>query len=231
MTLYYNNAEYQIVIDLTTGRMTITCLVNDILSTTIYLYDNNNNNNNNNTVPVANTSIQLSEEELHSIADNYVPYGSSYSLNVLLFEYHDYDKNGTYEAYALLGYIGQADVFAEEIIFISSDGKITSMSKWDSENRAFFDFNYSEDAYIEYSNKGFFLPTLSTGSITYNLMFSVKNNEPFQIEDLPRRVGLDEDGNLSYSGACTACYNNIEHKHVLIYHDDTQSVEATIVYN
>ncbi|MDE6777102.1 MAG: hypothetical protein K2J25_04110, partial [Oscillospiraceae bacterium] len=224
MTLYYNSAEYQIVIDLTTGRMTITCLVNDILPTTIYLYDNNN------TVPVADTSIQLSEEELHSIADNYVSYG----ISVLWFEYHDYDKNGTYEAYALLGSSGQASICSpEELVFISCDGKITSMSKWGSENRALFDFNYSEDTYIEYSNKGFFVPTLSTGTITYNSMFSVKNNEPFEVKNCPTRVWLDEDGNLTYhtSGSCIACYNNIEHKHVLIYHDDTQSVETTIVYN
>ncbi|MDE7094293.1 MAG: DUF5050 domain-containing protein, partial [Oscillospiraceae bacterium] len=216
MTLYYNSAEYQIVIDLTTGRMTITCLVNDILPTTIYLYDNNN------TVPVADTSIQLSEDELRSLADNYVPYG----ISVLCFEYHDYDKNGTYEAYAILGSWGQANICSfEELIFISCDGKITSVFKYNNGDSPTL-FDTDGKAYIEHSNKGFFVPTFSTGTITYNSMFSVKNNEPFEVKNCPTRVWLDEDGNLTYhtSGSCIACYNNIEHKHVLIYNDDTQSV-------
>lgn len=86
--------QYQLIIDLTTGKITILCTTEDILPVSVYLYD---------TAPsVSPSAAQLSEEELNSIADtwyeqNYGPGGA------WCFEYHDYDGNGTYEAFAVCG--------------------------------------------------------------------------------------------------------------------------------
>lgn len=263
-TLYLSSngsdKKYQLIIDLTTGKITILCINEDILPVSVYLFD------------VA--SVQLSEEEMHRIANAWggEHYGDNMCVVTGKLEYHDYDKNGTYEAFAVCGgYMsagGVEDLGKERLnqviatLFISSTGKITVFDEYYYDGNKYDEVKidlgkYGEDFpdyYIEYNGKGFFLPRLclsekyksivSADEFEYfdmlefydtfgvfDAMFGVKNDKPIQFE-IPSHVWKDEDGDLCYRGATANCYfcSDVKHKHVLIYDEQNDKFNEDVIY-
>lgn len=214
--------RYEIIIDLTTGKVTILCITEDILPVSVYLFDEESEQ--------VDTGVQLSKEEMEKVAYDWC-IKNDIAEWLWEIEYHDYDGNGTYEAFAIcappLGdYTGNDYVYnsLDAVIFISSDGEITLMES--TADSAFYigyywvdedgniadverwrnDASYGSsleclhedvDYYIEYEGKGYYLTHERIAiSSSYNMMYGVKNDKPYLVEG--GHIGLDEDGDLIY---------------------------------
>jgi|GEM_PF-1347080 len=219
--------QYQLTIDLTTGKITILCTTEDILPVSVYLYD---------TAPsVSPSAAQLSEEELERIADTW--YEQNYGPGVAWsFEYHDYDGNGTYEAFAVCGPV-KGDGYdidpyniLEAILYISSTGELTIIE----EDIRDTDFCVEKEYYIEYDGKGYYVPHFRSGGILWQPMYGVKDNKPYDT-GISGHISLDEDGDLLYtpnSGifTCPECNNHVEHKHILVYDETSGELKSAVKY-
>lgn len=225
--------QYQLTIDLTTGRVTIICITEDILPISVYLYDN--------------ATVQLSEEELRRIADDW--YGRHYEVGgAWWLEYHDYDGNGTYEAFAVCGPVFGAGFDTDSynilnaVLYISSTGEITVIDKDFQDVQFNVGNGINEiDYYIEYGGKGYYIPHFRSGSITWQYMYGVRDDKPYDT-GISGHIGLDEDGDLSYYpnsgyGQCPDCgYGKSgksakqEHKHILFYNETSDEFEVAVKY-
>lgn len=229
--------KYQLVIDLTTGKITILCITEDILPVSVYLYDN--------------AAVQLSEEELERIADDW--YGRHYEVgSAWWLEYHDYDGNGTYEAFAVCGPVFGAGFdtdpynILDAILYISSTGEITVIDK-DVQDVEFYVQSGLEGEtttyYIEYDEKGYYVPHFSSGSIRWSCMYGVRDDKPYTAIE-SGHISLDDEGDLIYyptSGftVCPYCTgrdkngDRVEdpgHKHILLYNEKTDDFELYVKY-
>lgn len=223
--------QYQLIIDLTTGKITILCTTEDILPVSVYLYD---------TAPsVSPSAAQLSEEELNSIADtwyeqNYGPGGA------WCFEYHDYDGNGTYEAFAVCGPV-KGDGYdidpyniLEAILYISSTGELTIIEEDIRDTDFCVENEVMKEYYIEYDGKGYYVPHFRSGGISWQPMYGVKDNKPYDT-GVSGHISLDNDGDLLYtpnSGffTCPECNNHVEHKHILVYDETSGELKSAVKY-
>ncbi|MGN0607373.1 MAG: DUF5050 domain-containing protein [Oscillospiraceae bacterium] len=229
--------QYQLIIDLTTGKITILCITEDILPVSVYLYDN--------------ATVQLSEEEMEKIASLWC--GEHYYEQCTLWQmaYHDYDKNGTYEAFVMCGPITSRAVgdtndynILDAVLFISSSGEITVMEDgYQDMEFLLFDGTEYIDNYIEYSGKGYYLPKFFNGFKGWNVLYSVKNDKPYIAID-GGYMNLDDEGDLTYypgsgSTVCPYCTgwdkngNRVEdpgHKHILLYDEKTDDFEVYVKY-
>ena len=223
--------QYQLTIDLTTGKITILCTTEDILPVSVYLYD---------TAPsVSPSAAQLSEEELKRIADtwyeqNYGPGGA------WCFEYHDYDGNGTYEAFAVCGPV-KGDGYdidpyniLEAILYISSTGELTIIREDIRDTDFCVENEIEKENYIEYDGKGYYVPHFRSGGILWQPMYGVKDNKPYDT-GISGHISLDEDGDLLYtpnSGifTCPECNNHVEHKHILAYDETSGELKSAVKY-
>lgn len=222
--------QYQLTIDLITGRVTIICITEDILPISVYLYD---------TTP-SPSSVQLSKEEIDNAAYNWCEqyYNGGYVVPWCL-EYYDYDKNGTYEAFAMCAPIlGDSMINTlGTIIFISSSGEITVMEEFDDD---YHNFYVDADNYIEYAGKGYYNPRLDVG-FGFNILYGVRNDKPYEAFG-GGNINLDEDGDLIYYpnsgyGTCPDCgYGESgrsakqEHKHILFYNETSDEFEVAVKY-
>lgn len=232
--------QYQLTIDLTTGKITILCTTEDILPVSVYLYD---------TAPsVSPSAAQLSEEELDSIANNWCGEHLYEQAVVWQLAYHDYDKNGTYEAFAICGPIAGYAVgdtngynIFDALLFISSSGEVTELENAfqdQDQSREFFLYDETGnfiDNYIEYAGKGYYLPQFFTGSYRWNNLYGVNNDKPY-VAFYGGNINLDEDGDLNYYDDCigTDCkgiFGNSmgkNHKHILLYNEETGKFEIYV---
>lgn len=130
----------------------------------------------------------LSADEAAEIADNL-------GGMVCVLERHDYDGDGLMEAYAALGeYDDMGGYLLKSVWFIYPDGKTKEMRN---------DFNglsmYKTDErgyYLEYKeeNKGFFTAECGGyGSGWFNLIFSVKDGEPYELDLSMKTEGFYQD--------------------------------------
>ena len=115
---------------------------------------------------------QLSESELKKKAENEIG-------NVVQFEYHDYDDNGTKEAFFVSATEDKEWGGSEtpwEVYFVNSDGKIELVyneSEWS------YYFNDSMKYYEASDSQGFFYYDKGAyGSGWLTDIFTVKNNKP-----------------------------------------------------
>lgn len=118
-----------------------------------------------NSHPVAE---ELDEEELKA---RLATYGT-----VSVWEYHDYDGNGTNEAFAAITKTEGIDHL--DVYFVSSSGNVTRMSDD-------FSGDYYENTgkYSIVEDKGFFsLDIGGHGSGWQTLLYSVKSNEPYELD-------------------------------------------------
>lgn len=242
--------QYQLIIDLTTGKITILCTTEDILPVSVYLYD---------TAPsVSPSAAQLSEEELKSIANNWCGEHLYEQAVVWQLAYHDYDKNGTYEAFAICGPItshavGDANGYNifDALLFISSSGEVTELendSQYQDQDQSRKFSLYDEtgnfiDNYIEYAGKGYYLPQFFTDPHRWNNLYGVNNDKPY-VAFYGGHIDLDDDGDLFYSSSsgttiCPYCMgidkhgNRVEdpgHKHILLYNEETGSFELYVKF-
>ena len=223
--------QYQLTIDLTTGKITILCTTEDILPVSVYLYD---------TAPsVSPSAAQLSKEELERIADtwyeqNYGP-GGTWS-----FEYHDYDGNGTYEAFAVCGPVFGAGYdtdpynILQAILYISSTGELTIIREDIQDTDFCVENEVMKEYYIEYDGKGYYVPHFRSGGIFWQPMYGVKDNKPYDT-GISGHISLDDDGDLLYtpnSGflMCPECNNHVEHKHILVYDETSGELKSAVKY-
>lgn len=224
--------QYQLIIDLTTGKITILCTTEDILPVSVYLY---------NTAPsVSPSAAQLSEEELKSIAytwyeQNYGP-GGTWS-----FEYHDYDGNGTYEAFAVCGPVFGAGYdtdpynILQAILYISSTGELTIIREDIQDTDFCVENEVMKEYYIEYDGKGYYVPHFRSGGMCWQPMYGVKDDKPYDT-GVSGSISLDEDGDLNYYNDCigTDCkgiFGNSmgkNHKHILLYNEETGKFEIYV---
>lgn len=229
--------QYQLTIDLTTGKITILCTTEDILPVSVYLYD---------TAPsVSPSAAQLSEEELDSIANNWCGEHLYEQAVVWQLAYHDYDKNGTYEAFAICGPIAGYAVgdtngynIFDALLFISSSGEVTELendSQYQDQSREFFLYDGTDyvDNYMEYAGKGYYVPHYRSG-ISWQLMYGVKDDKPYDT-GFSGHISLDNDGDLLYTPnslffACPECNNHVEHKHILVYDETSGELKSAVKY-
>ena len=223
--------QYQLIIDLTTGKITILCTTEDILPVSVYLYD---------TAPSASPSAaQLSEEELKSIACTW--YEQNYEAgSVWCFEYHDYDGNGTYEAFAVCGPV-MGDGYdidpyngLEAILYISSTGELTIIREDIRDTDFCVENEVEKEYYIEYDGKGYYVPHFRSNNVLWQPMYGVKDNKPYDT-GISGHISLDNDGDLLYtpnSGffTCPECNNHVEHKHILAYDETSGELKLAVKY-
>ncbi|MDE6034639.1 MAG: leucine-rich repeat domain-containing protein [Ruminococcus sp.] len=113
---------------------------------------------------------KLSESELKEKSEKYG--------NVSAWEYHDYDNNGTNEAFALI----TEETKIKYLLFIDSDGNITEMSE--PKNKGdFLDYVDRTGQYTETGDgQGFFSADMTGGAASFTLLYSVKNNIPYELD-------------------------------------------------
>lgn len=243
--------RYEIIIDLTTGKVTILCITEDILPVSVYLFDEESEQ--------VDTGVQLSKEEMEKIASVWAE-KRYYDLAPAAwqFVYNDYDKNGTYEAFAFIGQVcgdftgsGFEDWWDKLylVLYISSSGEVTLIE--DDWGDTYFQVgnmhtNELVDYYIEYDGKGYCVPCLKNnynGTITWNLMYGVKDDKPYDT-GFSGHIDLDEEGDLLYSpnsGFLTCPYctgrdvngDRVEdpgHKHILFYNETSGEFEVSVKY-
>lgn len=237
--------RYEIIIDLTTGKVTILCITEDILPVSVYLFDEEPSASDS----VPSSSSQLSKEEMAQIASIWAEEYYGDILAPWQFVYHDYDGNGTYEAFAFFGNIC-GDFTGSEfenwwdqlylVLYISSSGEVTLIEDdWGDTYFRVGNMHTDErkDYYIEYDGKGYCVPCLKNnynGPITWNLMYGVKDDKPYDT-GISGHIDLDEDGDLIYypnSGffTCPDCMDNIDHKHILVIDKTTGEFEMAVKY-
>lgn len=226
--------QYQLIIDLSNGKITILCTTEDILPVSVYLYD-------------ATSSVQLSEEEMDKIASKWCGEHLYEQAVDWQLAYHDYDKNGTYEAFAICGPIASYAVgdtngfnIFDTLLFISSSGEVTELdgvSRDKEQPRKFFLYDGTNyvDNYIEYAGKGYYLPEFYNDPCWWNVLYSVKNDKPY-VAFYGGYITLDDDGDLNYFDDCivTDCAgffgNSVgkNHKHILLYNEKTDKFELYV---
>ena len=244
--------QYQMIIDLSTGKITILCITEDILPVSVYLFDNEES------VSDSPSSEQLSEEELRSAAD---VWAEEYCANRNVcpacwqFVYHDYDNNGTYEAFAFFGNIcGEFTGPDSEdwwdslnfVLYISSSGEITVVEEnWGETCFRVGNMRTDErvDYYIEYDGKGYCVPQFRSGGILWSCMYGVRDDKPYTAIE-SGHISLDDEGDLTYypasgSTVCPYCSgrdkngNRVKdpgHKHILLYDEKTDDFELYVKY-
>lgn len=107
--------RYELTINLTTGKVTILCTTEDILPISAYLFDQ--------------SAVQLPKDEMENALRVWT--GKHYYKQYVAWQiaYHDYDKNGTYEAFAMCGPMtgfvtGEVSYnLLDAVLFISSSVK------------------------------------------------------------------------------------------------------------
>ena len=241
--------QYQLTIDLTTGKITILCITDDILPVSVYLFDNEKS------VSDSPSSEQLSEEEMKSLLTDYcVPIytGMHYTIDIWQLEYHDYDGNGTYEAFAICGHSNDSLAQGHEscnivdaVLFISSTGEITVVNEYRYDlDRHCLNIKDGNECYIEYDGTGCYLPSVHVGVhipenfISYDMMFGLKNGEPYEYDNSGCGwTYTDSDGEVVYEIKfiqmyCPECVKmeNVDHKHVLIYDKTNGEFEIAVKY-
>ena len=115
-------------------------------------------------------SSKLSESDIRAIADDEIG-------NVAAFEYHDYDKNGTYEAFVVSATMDEFEYcdLPWDVYFINSEGNVKHMyTEYD------LGFYFETDSYYEANDShGFFgFDKGGYGSGWKTDIYSVKNNQP-----------------------------------------------------
>ncbi|MDE6672440.1 MAG: leucine-rich repeat domain-containing protein [Ruminococcus sp.] len=117
---------------------------------------------------------ELSESELKAKVEKYG--------NVSVWEYHDYDGNGTNEAFAVITDENNSDK-KPDVYFIDTYGTVTSMPA------GFNGFYYENTGkYFTTEGKGFFSFDIgASGSGWDTLLYSVKNNVPYEL-DIAREI-------------------------------------------
>lgn len=117
---------------------------------------------------------KLSESELKAKAENYG--------TVSAWEYHDYDGNGINEAFAVI--TDANNIYKQpDVYFVDTYGNVTGMP-------AGFDGFYYENTgkYFTTEGKGFFsFDVGASGSGFSTLIYSVKNNKPYEL-DIAREI-------------------------------------------
>ena len=114
---------------------------------------------------------ELSEEYLKSKLNTYG--------KVSVWEYHDYNGNGTNEAYGVVTETKDNHEVLKHIYFIDSTGKITEMP----ENfRGTFCYTITRK-YSKSGNKGFFSVDIGNGGSSWQtLLYGVKDNQPYELD-------------------------------------------------
>ena len=129
----------------------------------------------------------LTDEDAAGIADNL-------GGMVCAIENHDYDGDGTYEAYVVTGeFDDNGGYLPEAVWFIASDGKAERMdTKFDDMSM------YSDESgyYVEYAdeNRGFFTAEFGGyGSGWLNLLLGVKDGRPYELDLSGKIEGFYQD--------------------------------------
>ncbi len=157
-------------------------------------------------------SAALSEDDLKELVQ----------INGTIYdwEYHDYDENGSYEAYAILnGFEGNY----YSIYFIDSNGKVTCML---GNLSSYFSDNDNGGKYSAMDNKGFFSFDMSAGGSGYRTyLYSVKNNIPYELEISGDLQGFFKDESKQSFYTTANDFSNGYHEYPeyeLIYDDVSQ---------
>lgn len=122
-----------------------------------------------NTFSYTDSIKNLSESELKAKLEEYG--------TVSAWEYHDYDGNGTDEAFAVVTDENNSDK-QPDVYFVASDGAVKNMP-------AGFNGYYYENTekYSETEGKGFFSFDVGGGGSGWDtLLYSVKDNEPYELD-------------------------------------------------
>ncbi len=129
----------------------------------------------------------LSKAEAGEIADNL-------GGMVCVVECHDYDGDGANEAYVVTGEKDEFDGYAPEAVwFIASD---SSTKKMKSDFKGMSMYYKEAGYYVEYAdeNKGFFTAECGGyGSGWLNLLFGVKDGEPYELDLSMNTEGFYQD--------------------------------------
>ncbi|MCM1508009.1 MAG: leucine-rich repeat protein [Ruminococcus flavefaciens] len=115
-------------------------------------------------------SGKLSESELKSKSEKYG--------NVSAWQYHDYDNNGTSEAFALI----TEETQIKYLLFIDSDGNVTEMPKPKNKGDFLNYVNGTEQYTIADDKQGFFSADMTGSASAFTLLYSVKNNVPYELD-------------------------------------------------
>lgn len=211
-------AEYMLVIHLSTGRVTVIRLNMDELPTSVYLFD------------AQSSTTELSEDKMKAIADKWVAENCEIAPLASSWEYHDYDKNGTYEAYAAFGKSSSGKLYV--LLFISAEGKVTVVYECESyidiEYESYVSMSLDDENYIEYEGRGYFLAQISNGAESANWMYGVKDNDAFDYNPGVQHISLSDDGYLHWNSPspldCKNCVGDtgcMTHSHILDYDEST----------
>lgn len=149
-----------------------------------------------NTTTITTTTIELptestlSEEELKNIMSSYG--------NICVWEYADYDGNGTKEAFAIVGTNSMPDYYISDSIqgayFISAKGEVKELGKTSN------GLMCSIERCTEYAGKKFFSYNATaggSGSQTY--LFSVKNGNGYELSISGTIVDFYSKNNKCYA--------------------------------
>lgn len=160
------------------------------------------------------SNTELGESDLK---DKLEKYG-----NLTIWEYHDYDGDGTNEAYGVITESNNGELLLKHVYFVDSYGAITQMPEdfWGSNC-------YSEtEKYSVLNEKGFFSFDMGNGGSGWQtLLYSVKDGTPYELtvsrtlEGFYQRNGKDEYYTFvnDYS---TGTHKYVEHD--LVYDEKTQ---------
>ena len=110
-----------------------------------------------------------------------------------LWEYHDYDGDGSYEAFALIA-DGPNSFGIENIYFIDSSGYITNFGSRNG------DYYENDNHYRTCEGKGFFWSDYGAyGSGHSTFLFSVKDGIPYALDLSDQIQGFYEENGVFYT--------------------------------
>ncbi len=111
---------------------------------------------------------------------------------VTVWQYADFDGNGKKEAFAVLTEETSEDIFdIKEIYFINADGETNLMPEGSPQYLSYYP---DSGKYVEYQGKGFFTVDMGNfGSGYITLLYSVKNNEPYELNVSRKLQGFLKD--------------------------------------
>ena len=143
---------------------------------------------------------------------------------IILWQYHDYDGNGTKEAFAL---VGADEYIANGLYFINSSCEVLLVKS--SFNRA----DFMTGGSLECQGKYFFWAELNAGGPgSDTLLWSVRDDQPFELDlSCSGIIGFYEENGTYYTWETEAVNGRNYYKVELFYDPDTQQFYKGQVIN
>ncbi len=144
--------------------------------------------------PVTEPPPEPTKEEKSILSESEIREKASTHGQVYLFDYHDYDENGTKEAFAVIAEEGSYGDEVRHVYFIDENGNETEMLNH-FDNRIIV----STARYAEYKGQGFFSFDANYGGSGWTaFIYSVRNNIPYELDLSGKIQGFyqADDGSL-----------------------------------